>query len=777
MVIKDKMQVLRQDMLKTRSLLPKKADHNKGKLPKEKKKKNDNRYFLFRRFLILVVMIFAATLVLALNLISARVSLVAGEIAAEDIYFNGTTTTYASDIRTEESRALAAAQVGQVYVIDDAVEQNLLIYVDDCFASILDAAYNKKYASNFNISSLEEILPGTYSESTLNELLSLDEQDIVYLKELLSGILSDYYQQGIGRDDLPKIKESMAAAIAGSPITGNSELFLKSFLDGLDLSHNKEYDAVSTAAAVDEAMEAVGIVQVTVQSGEKLVSRGAIVTEGQVEALQALGLHSENSAVIPYLGLLLVVAILFVLLFLYLKMFQPTIYKKISLIWLLGFIILLVLLVSKLISLISINNTNDFAQLIGYILPVGAAAMLVFVLLGRDTAIVSTIVLSVFVGIIMNGQYASMIIALVSGMTGVLCAIKLNQRSQFVGSSLYIALANAVVIIGWGLIQSQSISFIGVGLIFGLLNGLLSAILAMGILPFLESGFGVTTVIRLLELSNSNHPLLKRLMMEAPGTYNHSILVGNLAEAAAGAIGADTLLVRVASYYHDIGKLRRPYFFIENQHPGENPHDKLQPALSSMIITSHAVEGGQMLRESKFPEEIIDIVEQHHGTGVLSCFYYKALEMAEDKDKVRMDDYRYKGLRPQTREAGVVLLADSVQAAVQSLTNPSKSDIEQLVANVIKGKIGDGQLQECPLTFKDLDTISQSFLMVLGGMYHSRIAYPTLKQTEKSEEKTQEKEMDISADISVDKPGEGATNTDGDAKTIASGGKEDNITD
>jgi putative nucleotidyltransferase with HDIG domain len=213
-------------------------------------------------------------------------------------------------------------------------------------------------------------------------------------------------------------------------------------------------------------------------------------------------------------------------------------------------------------------------------------------------------------------------------------------------------------------------------------------------------------------------------MMEAPGTYNHSVLVGNLAETAADAVGADTMLVRVASYYHDVGKLKRPYFFIENQGLKDNPHDKLQPSLSVMIITSHVREGVEMLRQARFPQEIIALVEQHHGTGLLRMFYRKAREQALDSGSVHEEAFRYPYSKPQSKEAALVLLADSIQAAVQSLKQPAKGQIEETVRGIIKGRMEDGQLQECPLTFQDMQIIEETFLRVLSGMNHSRLVYP-----------------------------------------------------
>jgi putative nucleotidyltransferase with HDIG domain len=424
------------------------------------------------------------------------------------------------------------------------------------------------------------------------------------------------------------------------------------------------------------------------------------------------------------LGLLLILTLLFSMLLFYLRQFKQPIYNKPTLLLLVAALLLLFLLLAKLISMIEFAGGSEAGSLISLLAPVPAASMLLSILLDRNTAFLSTCTLSVCMGIIAGGELLFSITALIGGIMGILAATRLYQRFQFIGASLWVAGANAVAVLAWGLIWHKSAAEIGVGVIFGAANGLLSSILAMGLMPFLESAFGVTTSIRLMELSNSNNPLLKRLMMEAPGTYNHSILVGNLAEAAADAIGANTMLVRVASYYHDVGKLKRPQFFIENQRPGDNPHDKLQPALSAMIITSHPVDGGRMLRQARMPQEVIDIVEQHHGDSRLNFFYRRALEQADYPELVEEADFRYQGKKPQTKEAGLVMLADSVQAAVQALNTSDRAVIEERVHEVIQSKIGaEDQLRQCPLTFRDLEQIEQSFLMVLSGMNHLRVSY------------------------------------------------------
>ncbi|OPZ70969.1 MAG: hypothetical protein BWY80_01413 [Firmicutes bacterium ADurb.Bin456] len=268
---------------------------------------------------------------------------------------------------------------------------------------------------------------------------------------------------------------------------------------------------------------------------------------------------------------------------------------------------------------------------------------------------------------------------------------------------------------------------ISTSLALGITSGILSSILTNGSLPFLEHTFQITSPVRLLELSHPNNVLLKRLLTEAPGTYHHSIIVGNLAESAADAVGGESLLVRVGAYYHDIGKIKRPYFFIENQMTSDNPHDKIAPSLSTLILTSHVKDGVELAREHRLPQGIIDIIEQHHGSGLVSYFYHKALE-SDRTETVTEEEFRYEGPKPQTKEAALVMLADSVEAAVRSLQNRTAGRVEGLVRKIIKDKLNDGQLDECDLTLKDLDIIAAAFVRVLTGIFHSRIEYPDIAQ-------------------------------------------------
>ena len=679
---------------------------------------------LWLKVMLLAIFALLITVILAFDILPAQTIFIEGEIASEDKYYSGPTVPYPSQISTAAARNEAAANVKQIFTIDDTVLTRLLTQINNDLATLESLRNNTVLDIDSRLAALRYDLPGEYTDEVLRYVLEMGGSEMFVLRQSLRGAITAVYELGVPESDLLAAKEDIIALLSEAQVSEEVLSFLPAFVNGLTLVANENYDALATEAAMQEARDDVDVIQVTVLNGEKLLSRGSVITAEQIEALQALGLYSENPRYTTYGGLLAIVALLTVLIGYYLYFYQPKLFMQDKTLLLLLVTMLLIMLLCRLITLISFSTDAEIAAQIGYLLPVASASMLLAVLLERNLAIFATGILSVFVGIITDGQISYALTALGGGLAGILYTARLSQRSQFVGASIFIALTNMTLIGGWGLLSNQGYPIIGLGMILGLGNGLLSAILAMGILPFLESAFSVTTRVRLLELSNFNHPLLKRLMMEAPGTYNHCVLLGNLAEAAADAIGADTLLVRVASYYHDVGKLKRPYFFIENQGLKENPHDKLQPALSVMIITSHVREGVEMLRQARFPEEIIALVEQHHGTGLLRMFYRKALEQALDSKTVHEEDFRYPYSKPQSKEAALLLLADSTQAAVQALKHPVKGQVEEAVRNVIKGKMEDGQLQECPLTFKDMQLIEETFLLVISGMNHSRLVYP-----------------------------------------------------
>ncbi|HLE04018.1 MAG TPA: HDIG domain-containing protein, partial [Anaerolineales bacterium] len=287
-----------------------------------------------------------------------------------------------------------------------------------------------------------------------------------------------------------------------------------------------------------------------------------------------------------------------------------------------------------------------------------------------------------------------------------------------------VGLANLYSIVAWSFLSGATGS-LGFDLLCGLINGLFVAILALGLLPLFEYLFQVATDFRLIELCNMNHPLLKQMILNAPGTYHHSMVVGTLAEAAGEAIGANTLLCRVGAYYHDIGKMRKPSYFVENQTDSKDLHGKLRPSLSSLVIVSHVKAGVELGRAYGLPTEVVEMIPQHHGTRLVTFFYDKAKKTQDpDMGEVQEEEFRYPGLKPQTKEAAILMLADAVEAASRTLTERTQGRFQGLVGNIVNTIFTDGQLNECELTLRELRLIEESFVRVLAGIYHHRVDYP-----------------------------------------------------
>jgi len=359
-----------------------------------------------------------------------------------------------------------------------------------------------------------------------------------------------------------------------------------------------------------------------------------------------------------------------------------------------------------------------------YGIPVAAGAITVCLFMGMRVALSFAVVMAFCNSLLFENKLEMFVYFLLNGMMGAYWVRSCKERGVLIKAGVKIGLLNVVVVTG---LEMYTNSVFGPKLlwswVFGFLGGVGSGILTVGIAPLVEMTFGYTSDTKLLELANLDQPILKRLMLEAPGTYNHSMIVGSMVEAAAAAIGANPLLAKVSAYYHDIGKIKKPLYFIENQMGGENKHDNLAPSISSLILISHVKDGVEMAKKYRLGRDIIDIIRQHHGTSLITFFYEKAKKLKGD-NAINESDFRYPGPRPQTKEAGLVLLADSVEAASRTLDNPTPARIKGLVQNIINKIFMDGQLNECELTLKDLNEIANSFNKILTGIYHHRIEYP-----------------------------------------------------
>ena len=628
--------------------------------------------------------------------------------------------------KTNLERNLAAERAGVLYTIDRTVINAAQNDVTNLAESVTEVQMDDSLDTPGRAEALRELMP-EIKEADLAILAQTTQSDNAYVAAVVNDLIREFMgeESGITQELLTEHKNTIDDMIINMRMDSSDELFAINAVERC-VRPNLFIDYDLTRQKQEEAMDAVPPEMITVQEGEKIVGEGEIITEEHLAKLQAQGM--VGSVATSVLGVLLTMFLPLVMLIVYLYQNNREIYNNVGQLYLLGIIIVLVLGVSKGIIAIDVSRWPDFAAQLGYMAPIAVAGMLIAVLLDSRLAVLVVALMSILLGIMLDNQLRFTLVGMAGGIAGIYSVSKLSQRSDLVMAGVYVSLANIVSILAVGLMLNIPYGvLVSSGIILGVANGVISSILTNGALPILESAFKLSSPVRLLEFSHPNNPLLKRLMTEAPGTYNHSILVGNLAEAAADAVNGDSLLVRVGAYYHDIGKIKRPYFFIENQMITDSPHDKIGPSLSTLIITSHVKDGLEMARQNKLPQRILDIIEQHHGTSLVTYFYHKALEN-ERMESINEEEYRYEGPKPKTREAAIVMLADSCEAALRSLQSRAPVRVEGLVRKLIKNKLADGQFDECDLTFQDLDVIANSFVRVLTGIYHRRVEYPDLTQ-------------------------------------------------
>jgi len=511
---------------------------------------------------------------------------------------------------------------------------------------------------------------------------------------------------------------------------------LSSLLTNL-LRPSISYNQNETETRRQAAREAVQPILIQVKKGEIVVREGERVRADQVSRLSALRAQGSRDVLLNQTAGLILGC--FILLFIAHRYGQRNIRKyrmeNRDLLFLAG-TLLSMLLVLKLGSFIATAVGSVFPYIepgaYYYLLPFAAGAMVVRIILNSEVALIFSMVFAALCGFLFANNFELCLFALLSCLAGAHWVRQLTVRTSMYRAGARLSMFNFTVIFAIHLVSGAAFDL---GLLFelsfGLLGGLFAALLVSGVIPLVEAAFRYTTNLKLVELANMNNPLLRELMVLAPGTYHHSIIVGNLAEAAAETIGANPLLARVAAYYHDIGKAKKPLYFIENLSGGENKHDKLAPSMSALILMAHLKDGGDMAREQRLGEALVDVIRQHHGTSLMKFFYDRAKQREERE--VDEHDYRYPGPKPQTREAALIMLADAVEAASRTLTDPTPARIQGMVQKIINNIFIDGQLDECELTLKDLHNIAKSFNRVLGGIFHHRIDYPEPVTKERSE--------------------------------------------
>ncbi len=515
------------------------------------------------------------------------------------------------------------------------------------------------------------------------------------------------------------------------------------------LAVNLVYSQKGTDNAIQSAIAQVETPSLGFNEGDTLIEPGSIITPLDIERMtayrEAISAAGGDPMLLDplFLGRFFLTVFLLAAVYLYIKQGLRDIRKRNRSVAITAVCVLLNLVLVRAIfeiGEIASAASPSLPSMMPFIAPCALAPVLVSVLVGAGPAALAALVVSVCFGIMLDNSIEFMLIAFLSGITGSYYSTSVRQRSRLVRAGLFAGIVAALAGATTGLLAGFSIGLAGQQAIIAVVIGLATGILAIGILPVLEHLFKITTEITLLELTDFNHPLLRRMQVEAPGTYHHSLMVANLSENAAAAIGCSPLLCRVCSFFHDIGKLVKPEYFVENQRDGSNPHNEKNPSMSALVIKAHVKEGIDLAKKHKLPQVITDVIRQHHGTTLIQYFYHQAKirqqgdtpsPVPTDKNsrifespKVEESTYRYDGPLPAFKESAIIFFADSIEAASRTLRKVTQPSVEELIDKIFNERIEDRQLDECPLTFQELARIKSSFSHTVLNMLHARIEYP-----------------------------------------------------
>ena len=639
-----------------------------------------------------------------------------GQPASKSIY---ATKDVEDSVTTQVLREAAANAVEPSYKSADmSVNSAVLTDIERTFSALASLRSEYQDANPDNVlQTFNSRSPVTLTRDMLSALLSCDETQLTELSDAAEKALRDTLNatlpEGQEAAAITRITRDLSAADYPAGLVSVAAEVLRACV-----KPNMLIDTEITEANREKARAAVEPEMVVKR--QIIVGEGQIVTEAQYQMIASLGLLQDDRIDLPlYGGLALTLIALFLAAAFYLEQYDRAVLESAPHLLLLCIIVVLEIAISLVTR-----------QLHTYLMPVSLAVILIAILLDGKTAIFVNCVLSILVSLLVSSDslfsmtmFSVLLMAFISGPAAVWVLSQRHMRTGTFLAGCVIALVNFITTMAMGLINSVNLNTALINAVWAFGSGILSAVLAIGLQTLLEWLFNIATNAKLIELSNPNQPLLRRLLLEASGTYHHSIIVANLAEAGATAVGANGMLARVGAYYHDIGKLKRPMYFKENQ-MGDNPHDRTDPRVSAAILIAHPRDGQLMAQKQRLPEPIQDIIRQHHGDSPTLYFYDKAKKLYGDD--VDISAFRYEGPRPRTKEAAVVMLADTIEAAMRTLPNPSPEKMEQLIRKLVRDKMNDGQLNDSSLTFSDLERICSAFSTVLTGVFHERIEYPDI---------------------------------------------------
>ena len=614
---------------------------------------------------------------------------------------------------TEKLRKDASQNVDRAYKYDPVTITRVENNIRSFYNSLREIKSNEAIAAEAQLEMIQKKFGKVFSDTLLETALTLSPDEITTFEARTTGIANQLMGDKILKKDLETKKEEFQAITSALPYEPKKEDLMFQ-VGSAYLEPNYTYDPAATKKLQAEAESKVAPFVVKKMKGEIIVREGEIVTPEHIRILEELGLLSGSFDVPKILGVLLLIFGTLLVGAIYLYKYQKSIYVQSKSLLLLAMLLVAITVLAKVATSFRVPS---------YIIPVAAIAMLATILFNSRTAIVMIMVSSLATSVIAENSTEYITVSILGGLLAIYLVSRISSRTDLTRAGIITGLGMAYLGFAVSLIAGLGIKDVLLASGWCLASGLSSAVLTIGILPLIEAGFDITTDIRLLELSDPSQPVLKELMMKAPGTYNHSVIAANLAESAAEAVGAQPLLTRVGCYYHDVGKIKRPFFFVENQLGCENPHDHTNPNLSYLIITAHVKEGVEIAKKHRLPSEIVDIIKEHHGTSVVTYFFHRA-KANQGKEEVSESRFRYNGEKPHSKEAALVMLADSVEAAARTIAKPSPNRLESLIKKIIRTKLEDGQLDESLLTLRDLEKITKSFSQGLTTIYHSRIEYP-----------------------------------------------------
>ena len=717
-------------------------------------------------------------LVLCLVCAPERYSLTVGTISRVTI---NASKDVVDENATQEARRAAANSVEPTYHLEEGVSDEVLGRLDSVFSQL-------RTVQQYGLTLREE---GDSDESIRTR--SFSDAELEYAQSLVDTYtLSRYQATTILRTstaDFETMVSTVTTAVGNSLNTGIREgrvndaistiqqivgyrvdiSLVQNVLPGVlryCLAPNLVIDEVATQAARNKAME--GVESVMYLQGQNIIREGEVVTQNQYDVIKSLGLLvNDQYDWNVYLGCVLTASLAMVMLTLLLHLCAPGILhdpRKTS-------VLIAVQVVSVGLAAVAIKAFPVFLA------PLALASILATVLLGWNAAVPATVSMCVIMASITAGDrdttQAQMLyltlMTLVGGCFSVRFLDRKPQRMSVMLCGVLVGLFNVLILLAMTQLTALDTSSMIQNGMYALAGGVICGLIAVGLQPLFEAIFNLATASKLLELANPNHPLLRRLLLEAPGTYHHAIIVANLAEAAAEKIGANPLLARTGAYFHDVGKLKRPQYFKENQ-VGDNPLNITDPYVSAAIITSHTGDGFQLAQKYRLPKEVQQIILEHHGDTPVMYFYHKALQMA-DGQTVDIADFRYAGPRPASKEAAIVMLADTIEAAIRSMPDPTPEKIREGIERLVRGKREDGQLSNSPLSLKDIDGICEAFAKVLNGVFHERIEYPTTEVPKRGAFLTQEaareeKGEQAKAEPAAEKPGQPAPEAAASAESV-----------